>query len=269
MAEKDKKYYWLKLKNDFFKRHDIKIIEDMPNGKDYILFYLKLLVESVGHEGELRFSETIPYNENMLSTITNTNIDIVRSAIKLFTELALMEIFDDGTIYLQEVQKMIGHETYWAGKKREQKLKNPMNSLKVGKSPTQVQLVQQKSKQEIEKEIDIELEIEKESSSNEVLVRIFKTYEQEIGMVTPILSDDIEFYLTELKEEIILKAISEASQRNIKNWKYIKAILDRCIKENIKTLPDYESKSKKKTKTQEYEYETKEIDLDALTRGYS
>ena len=81
MAEK--KYYWLKLKNDFFKRHDIKIIEDMPNGKDYILFYLKLLVESVGHEGELRFSETIPYNENMLSTITNTNIDVVRSAIKI------------------------------------------------------------------------------------------------------------------------------------------------------------------------------------------
>ena len=31
----DKRYYWLKLKRDFFKRHDIRIIEDMPNGKDY------------------------------------------------------------------------------------------------------------------------------------------------------------------------------------------------------------------------------------------
>ena len=31
----DKRYYWLKLKRDFFKRHDIRIIEEMPNGKDY------------------------------------------------------------------------------------------------------------------------------------------------------------------------------------------------------------------------------------------
>ena len=43
----EKKFYWLKLKKDFFKRHDIKIIEDMENGKDYILFYLKLDRKSV------------------------------------------------------------------------------------------------------------------------------------------------------------------------------------------------------------------------------
>ena len=83
----NKRYYWLKLKRDFFKRHDIRIIEDMPNGKEYILFYLKMLCESVDHDGSLRFSDTIPYNENMLATITNTNIDIVRSAIKIFVEL--------------------------------------------------------------------------------------------------------------------------------------------------------------------------------------
>ena len=103
-----KKYYWIKLKRDFFKRHDIKIIESMPNGKDYILFYLKLLCESVDHEGNLRFSEQIPYNEEMLSVITNTNIDIVRSAIKVFTELNMMDLLDDGTYYLNEVNKMIG-----------------------------------------------------------------------------------------------------------------------------------------------------------------
>ena len=46
MAARDKeRYYWLKLKRDFFKRHDIRVIEDMPNGKEYVLFYLKLMVE--------------------------------------------------------------------------------------------------------------------------------------------------------------------------------------------------------------------------------
>lgn len=107
----DKKYYWLKLDRNFFKRHDIRIIEEQSNGKDYILFYLKLLVESIDHQGELRFSDTIPYDEKMLSVVTNTNIDIVRTAIKLFTQLRLMEVFDDKTIYMAETSKMLGESS--------------------------------------------------------------------------------------------------------------------------------------------------------------
>lgn len=135
MAEKDKKYFWLKLKRDFFKRHDIRIIESMPNGKDYILFYLKLLCESVDHEGNLRFSESIPYNDEMLSTITNTNVDIVRSAVKVFTELGMMEVMDDGTFYMTEVNKMIGSETYWAEQKRKQRALDNVQPLSIA-SPT-------------------------------------------------------------------------------------------------------------------------------------
>lgn len=107
----NKRYYWLKLQKDFFKRHDIRIIEEMENGKDYIIFYLKLLTESISHEGQLRFSDTIPYDDKMLATITNTNIDIVRSAVKVFQSLHLMELWDDKTVYMTETQKMIGSES--------------------------------------------------------------------------------------------------------------------------------------------------------------
>ena len=119
MAEQ--KFFWLKLKRDFFKRHDIKIVEAMPNGKDYILFYMKLLLESIDHEGALRFSDTVPFNDQMLSVITDTNIDVVRSAIKVFNELRMIEILDDGTIYMCEVSKMIGSETAAAERKRAQR----------------------------------------------------------------------------------------------------------------------------------------------------
>lgn len=113
------KYYWLKLNKDFFKRHDTTIIESMPNGKDYIIFYLKLLCESIDHEGKLRFSEEIPYNEEMLATITRTNVDVVRSAIKVFTQLNMIEVLDDGTYFMSKVDKMIGFESEWAKKKRD------------------------------------------------------------------------------------------------------------------------------------------------------
>lgn len=155
MAKDDnKRFYWLKLDKDFFKKHDIRIVECMPNGKDYILFYLKLLCESTSHEGYLRFSPTIPYNEEMLATVTNTNVDVVRSAIKIFTELGMMSFMDDGTLYLEQVKKMIGSETGQTIRKREAK-----EQLKLLGGKDEV-----KNTQDIEKdkEIDIEQELEEE-----------------------------------------------------------------------------------------------------------
>ena len=160
--EENKRYYWLKLKRDFFRRHDIQIVENMPNGKDYILFYLKLLCESVDHNGNLRFSEQIPYNEQMLATITNTNIDVVRSAIQVFEELGMMEVLDDGTYFMNEVQKMLGSETKWAEKKRDYRLKK-------GQCPQGVLPMSDKSKREsIEKDIDKDKEKENTKESSPV-----------------------------------------------------------------------------------------------------
>lgn len=117
MAE-EKRYYWLKLKNDFFKQDEILLIEDMDNGKDYILFYLKLLCASVEHNGNLRFTDAIPYNEKMLSTITKTNIDVVRCAMKVLQELDMVEVLDDQTIYMLQVESMIGSESESAERMR-------------------------------------------------------------------------------------------------------------------------------------------------------
>lgn len=162
-----KKYYWLKLQRDFFKRHDIQIIEDMPNGKDYILFYLKLLCESIDHNGSLRFNEEIPYNEQMLSTITHTNVDIVRSAIAVFTKLKMMELLDDGTYFLKEVNKMLGSESYWAGQKRLQREKTQKEEedwTNIGQCPT----CPSKS---IEKELEIDKKIDKENKKESGFVK--------------------------------------------------------------------------------------------------
>ncbi|MBR5354645.1 MAG: phage replisome organizer N-terminal domain-containing protein [Alphaproteobacteria bacterium] len=165
------KFYWLKLKKDFFKRHDIKIVKSMPNGKDYILFYMQLLLESIDHEGALRFSETIPYDENMLSTITDTNIDIVRSAMKIFTQLGMIEVLDDQTIYMCEVSKMIGSETAAAGRKRAQRERdaarlaagNDAETLRLTSNCDNVTTQSQNSHIEREKEIEKEIDIEKKS----------------------------------------------------------------------------------------------------------
>lgn len=205
------KFYWLKLKRDFFKRHDIRIIEAMPNGKDYILFYLKLLLESIDHEGKLRFSETIPYNEQMLSVITNTNVDVVKAAMEVFIGLNMLDIQDDKTIYMQEVERLIGSETKWAEKKRLQRAKEDNVPLLSPKCPI-----------EIEKEIDKEIEIEEEgekgpevsgpTSSTSPLERmggligqnvLMLTDEQEEDLLNRLSIDEFDLYCKKLSDYII------------------------------------------------------------------
>ena len=180
------RFYWLKLKKDFFKRHDITIIESMPNGKDYVLFYLKLLCESVDHEGSLRFSEHIPYNEEMLSTITRTNVDIVRSAVKVFSELGMMEMMDDGTFYMTEVQRMIGSAADNDNANRVRRFRERQKELAIESSKNEnvtpaLQNVmddvtksnESKSKRkEIEKEIEIEIE-EREKTDYKKVVDLY------------------------------------------------------------------------------------------------
>lgn len=107
MAEQ-KRYYWLKLRKDFFQSQQIRILEGMPNGKEYAYFLLKLMAESISAEGRLRLTDTIPYSEEMLAALTNTNVDIVRAAVQAFQALGLVQLMDDGTYYMTEVEKMIG-----------------------------------------------------------------------------------------------------------------------------------------------------------------
>lgn len=62
MAEYSKeKLFFLKLPKDFFDKYYVKIIEGMPNGKDYLIMLLKLMCESISHGGYLRFSEEVAY----------------------------------------------------------------------------------------------------------------------------------------------------------------------------------------------------------------
>jgi len=103
----NKRFYWLKLRRDFFKRHDIKILESMPQGKEYVLFYIKLLAESVDHGGELRFNETIPYTADMLAAVTDTDTEVVDKALENLKTLGLLVVADDGTMSLPYAVKLI------------------------------------------------------------------------------------------------------------------------------------------------------------------
>lgn len=115
------KLYWLRLKKDFFKRHDVYILESMENGREMVLLYIKMLVESIDHEGCLRFNEEIPYTAEMLAAIFHTDLNIIKFALEKLTLLEMIKIEDDGTIKMLKFSDFVGSETPAAEKKRKQR----------------------------------------------------------------------------------------------------------------------------------------------------
>lgn len=101
------RYYWLKLPRDFFKRHDVRILEAMPDGKAYVLLYIKMLAESVDHDGALRFSDTIPYTADMIAALTETDKETTAAALDAMKSLNLITIDDNGTIILPYAGKQL------------------------------------------------------------------------------------------------------------------------------------------------------------------
>ena len=121
----NKKYYWLKLKSDFFEDDTIQFIEEQENGMLYVNFYLKLCLKSLKYDGKLiRFigNTLMPYDGKSLSKLTNTDVDTVRVAMELFKQIGLVEILDSGEIYLSQINEMIGSESAVAERVRKHRL---------------------------------------------------------------------------------------------------------------------------------------------------
>ena len=180
-----------------------------------------MLLESVDHEGSLRFSDTIPYNEQMLSVVTNTNIDIVRSAMKLFIDLKMIDVFDDKTIYMSEVEKYIGSETAWAEKKRLQRAKGDNVHQLSSKCPT-----------EIEKEEETESEKESHSFILSREEEKQKILGGSLGGGVVMLSDEQfnslcdQLSFEELNKYIAIVRDMELSGKKYKKKTHYQAILD-------------------------------------------
>ena len=123
-----KRFYFIKLKKDFFKRHDVRYLESLS--PEYALIYLKLLCESADHNGELRFNEKLPYNTKMLAVITDTNQQIFDEAFEILKELGLLVILEDETIFLPKLCEMVDSnvDSVEANKKRQQK-RDEMRSM--------------------------------------------------------------------------------------------------------------------------------------------
>lgn len=118
MAKKEKKYYYLKLKDDFFEREEIQILEAMPDGYLYCNILMKLYLRSLKSNGRLMYRGVIPYTPEILATLTRHSVGVVKSAIDTFRNLGLLEVLDNGAMYMLDVENFVGQSSNEADRVR-------------------------------------------------------------------------------------------------------------------------------------------------------
>ena len=127
MAQYDKetKFYWLQLKEDFFDNDAIEWLEEQkPNGRDYAYFYLKLCLKSLKSNGILIRKVgniLIPYDNKKLAELTKMDFDTVTVAMELLKKIGLIEILENGEIYIKQLEQLIGSKSLGALKKQQQR----------------------------------------------------------------------------------------------------------------------------------------------------
>ncbi|WP_373599443.1 phage replisome organizer N-terminal domain-containing protein [Paraclostridium bifermentans] len=248
----NKKYYWLKLKEDFFEEDAISWIEEQENGKDYCLFYLKLCLKSLKTNGLLIRnvgSMLVPYDVKTLSRVTNTEKDTVRVAMELFKNIGLVQILENGEIYISQLKNMVGSETKWAEKKRLQRQKKDNVPKLSGQYPIEIDIEKENRERDKRKEIDIDIEKKEDSyvGSKENLKQFSKLYEQNIGLINGITAEWIIEMSETIDYKLFKRAIEIATDKNKCRLDYIKGIIKQWIDVNITTydqLKAYELQKK-------------------------
>ena len=163
MAE-NRRYYWLKLKEDFFTDKRIKRLRRISGGDTYTIIYLKLLLLSLKNSGKIYYDgvET-DFIKELALTIDETEDDVMVTVNYLVAQNLMETIVENDEYFLTEIPNLIGSETASTRRSRKSRAyRENQKVLQCNTNATLGNLLQQNCNTEIEKEIDIELEKEGE-----------------------------------------------------------------------------------------------------------
>ena len=218
--DKDTKFYWLLLKENFFDNDAIDWLESQkPNGRDYVYFYLKLCLKSLKTNGILIRNVgnmLVPYDNKKLSEITKMDFDTVTIAMELLKKIGLIKILDNGEIYLTQLENLIGSKSLGAFKKQRQRL---LKGQEVDKCPPKIELELELKDKDRDKDKDIVI-------SKTTTTTLYEYVENNFGRtLSSIEIEKIDDWLSSFDEKIIKYAIQIAILNNKRTFNYVHGIL--------------------------------------------
>lgn len=162
---KSKRYYWIKLKKDFF--NDIRMMkaDKMENGKTIIVIYLKILLESLKNDGQIRHMGIEPDIASELALVTGEDEEEIKRTLDFLEKVGCIRTNEDKTISMLMLDDMVGSETESAKNMRKSRAKKKKENSQCDNNVKQCDIEIEKEKEkEKDKNIEIELDGEGEST---------------------------------------------------------------------------------------------------------
>lgn len=235
----NKKYYYLKLRDNFFDNDDIAILESMPDGILYSNILLKLYLRSLKNNGKLMFNDRIPYNAQMLSTITRQPVAVVEKSVGIFKEMGLIEVLDNGAIYMLDIQNFIGSSNTEADRKREYRRKIALEKGQKLLGHSSGHLSDEQAPEiEIENRDIKEIDSAKDNSP----AAIAEYYQSRVGVLDGKQFEQLLDYIRfdHMEYELVKLAIDKAAENSKRSFGYVNSILKNWAQNGIKTTVQQE-----------------------------
>ena len=254
-----KRYWWLKLKEDFFRQVEIKKLRKIAGGDTYTVIYLKMMLLSLKNEGHIAYEcPESEFIENLALDIDEDEENVSVTVAFLRKHNLLVESDFESDVSLPKAAEAIGSETAVA--ERVRKHREKMKALQCNTAVTDMkQLGNVDIEKEKEKERELELEKNKnqntatvglssnyrDSLSEHSLVVVDKTdnpfrfWNSNMGALTGYIAEKIQAMIADYSEPVVL----EAMQRSLEQGKRTLAYVEGCCK-NIHSGNDRPRRSK-------------------------
>ena len=197
----NRKYYYLKLKENYFDDDSIVLLESMQDGMIYSNILLKLYLKSLKNGGKLQLDDRIPYTAPMIATLTHQQIGTVERALQIYLKLGLMEMLPDGCYYMSNIELLIGKSSTEGERKKQARL--VLQAQKDGGQMSGHLSAICPPEIELEKKIDLEIEREKEQGKTAHAYGRYQNVmlsDEELSELQSELSTNWNYYVEKLSE---------------------------------------------------------------------
>lgn len=118
-----KRYYWLKLKEEFFLDKEVKKIRKIAGGDTYTIIYLKLMLLSLKTDGKLYFDGVEDTFAEELALEIDEDAENVRVTLMYLEKMKLLKLINEDEMYLTQMENLILSESESAQRVRKHREK--------------------------------------------------------------------------------------------------------------------------------------------------
>lgn len=212
----DKRYYWLKLKEDFFNSKQIKKLRRMAGGDTYTIIYLKMQLKSLKSDGVIQYTGLESEFADELALDIDENVDDVRMTLAFLQSCNLIETSDYINYFLPDAIANTGSECDSAKRVREHRERqlSLLGNADVTTSNADVTKCNTEKEKEKEKETREEKKQKREETKQQAFAEFWKAYPKKKAKKDAMKAFD---KLAEEDYPLLIPAIELQKQTN--DWK--------------------------------------------------